>query len=235
MNAFTIALALLAADAPAAAAEQRKPDSATAEIDADQAQVERASLLIGTGKPAEAIALLDPLIVRQEKNRASETRQVYCARGLTETLLYTGAAAQEKKGIVVLHRSACYTLFLKGFALIDLKRSDEAKAYFDRALAMAPSNAHFLGELAEWHKSRRDWDAAFALFQRAEAASAFSPPDSETFDKSRAMRGQAFILVERGKLDEAEKLYRACLKLDPDDRKSKAELQYIAEQRGKKI
>jgi tetratricopeptide (TPR) repeat protein len=43
-----------------------------------------------------------------------------------------------------------------------------------------------------------------------------------------------WILVERGKLDEAEALYRQCLELNPDDSHAKAELDYIAQQRAKR-
>jgi tetratricopeptide (TPR) repeat protein len=233
MRGVAVALALVAAT-PAAAA-QHEAVAAPAATDPEQAEVDRAATLVHAGKPAEAIALLDPLIAAQEKRRQGDTRDVYCARSPAEILLYSGRAAQAKKPAIVLGEPACYSIFMKGFALVDLKRSDEAKPYFERAVAMAPSNAQFIAELAEWYKNRRDWDTAYALFQRAEAAAALSPKDTETFERTRAMRGQAFVLVERGKLDEAEKLYRACLKLNPDDERSKQELQYIAEQRGKRI
>lgn len=228
---FIIGLALLAV---APAAQQPAPAPApSAAVDQDQALVDRAAALIQAGKPAEAISILDPLIADQEKRWGGDKRARYCARGPVETLLYLGGAAAEKKGAVVQAESACYSLFLKAFALIDLNRSDEAKPYLERAVAMAPNNAHFLGELAEWYKNRRDWDMALPLFKRAEAAAEFSPKEDETFDRTRAMRGQAFILVEQGKLDEAEALYRKCLKLDPKDDRARQELEYIAEQRRK--
>jgi tetratricopeptide (TPR) repeat protein len=236
MIAIRIALALLSAAAtqPAAAA-QHEGAAPTSQDDRDRAEVDRATLLIKAGKPDEALAVLDPLIAAQEKSRKADPRQTYCARSIQETIFYAGMGAKEKKNTVVLPQSACYSMFLKGFALIDLKRHDEAKVWFERALAMAPSNSQFIGELGEWYKSRRDWDKAAALYAEAESASLLSPADSQVFDKTRALRGRAFVLVERGKLDEAEKLYRQCLTLDPEDTRSKQELQYIAEQRGKKI
>jgi tetratricopeptide (TPR) repeat protein len=218
-----LALALLAAAAD--------PPTTVSTGQEDQAQVDRASELIHSGKPAEAVALLDALIASQEAKRKNDPRQVYCARSPAESLSYGLEAAKEKKAAVVLPQSACYSIYLKGFALIDLKRSDEAKTYLDRVVAMAPSNAQFLGEVGEWYKSRRDWDNAWAFFERADRAAAVSPKDRQTFDKTRAMRGMGFILIERGKLDEAEALFRQCLQLNPDDDHAKKELAYIADQR----
>jgi len=203
-------------------------------VNPDQAQVNSAADLISAGKPTEAIAILDPIIASQEEAARSDTRQRYCARGTAETLFYTGLAAKEKKSAVVLDQSACYAIFLKGFALIDLNRSDEAKLFIERAVAMAPSNAQFLGELAEWYKMHGDLDHAWDLFKQAETAASFSPNDRETFDRTRGMRGEGYILIERGKLDEAEAIYRACLRIDPNDERAKAQLQYIASHRGAK-
>jgi Flp pilus assembly protein TadD len=43
----------------------------------------------------------------------------------------------------------------------------------------------------------------------------------------RARRGLGYVLVELGKLDEAEKKYQQCLVDDPKDRKAAAELEYV--------
>ena len=48
-------------------------------------------------------------------------------------------AANAKKAAVVLPEAACYSLFLKGFALVDLKRGDEARPWFERAVASSPT------------------------------------------------------------------------------------------------
>jgi tetratricopeptide (TPR) repeat protein len=239
MFAFPVAIALLAAppagEPAAQPAAQPSGVAAPSAEDSAQGRVNRAADLIGAGKPAEAVALLDLLIAEQERQRQGDTRQVYCARSAAETVAYSGKAAHEKKAAIVLPEAACYSIFLKGFALIDLDRSDEARAWLERAVAMAPSNAHFLGELAEWYKMRKDWGKSRELFRRAVAASELSPDNRKTFDKTRGLRGLGYILVEEGKLDEAEKLYRECLRLDPSDDRSKRQLDYIAGRRGTKI
>src|SRR5439155_7985223 len=119
-------------------------------------------------------------------------RQVFCARSSAESLLYSLQAANAKKAAVVLPEDSCYSIFLKGFALIDLNRGDEAKAWLERAVAMAPSNAHFLGELGEWYKVRKDWATARTLFQRAVDGAMLSPENRRVFDKTRGLRGLGY-------------------------------------------
>lgn len=220
-----VAAALLATAAVASAQ--------TAPADPDMAQVDRASALISDSRPAEAVALLDTLIAQQQRARAADSRKAYCARSPAEKAAYVAEAARAKVAAVVLPQSACYSLFLKGFALVDLNRGEEAKAWIERSIAMAPSNAHFIGELAEWYKTRRDFPTARALFQRALESSALSPDDRKTFDKSRALRGLGYILIEDGRYDDAEALYRQCLAMDPKDARAQAQLNYIAAQRAK--
>src|SRR4051794_40852568 len=117
-----IALALLLA-----APQAHAGPAPVAAPDPDMVQVDQAAELIHNGKPAEAVALLDPLIAAQEQRRANDKRRIYCARSVPESLFYLQSSAPEKNGAVVLPQSSCYSIFLKGFALIDLNRSDEAK------------------------------------------------------------------------------------------------------------
>ena len=42
------------------------------------------------------------------------------------------------------------------------------------------------------------------------------------------------LLVERGKLDEAEEKYQQCISANPNDSKAKAELDYVREQKAKR-
>ena len=71
------------------------------------------------------------------------------------------------------------------------------------------------------------------MFKRAENAAEFSPESAKAFDKGRALRGEGYALVELGKLDDGETTYLAALKLDPNDKKSQNELEYIRQQKAK--
>ena len=100
-------------------------------------------------------------------------------------------------------------------------------------MQLSPMNAQYLAEVGEWYKGHRDWANAYTFFERASTASEFSPDSEKGFEKRRGLRGMGFALSEQGKFDEAEALYRQCLKIDPNDAGAKGELQYIAQQRAR--
>jgi tetratricopeptide (TPR) repeat protein len=222
---------LVAAPLPAAAKESARPAGADSGSAAQNALIERAAALIRGKKPAEAIELLDRIIVAQEKAHAGETRRIYSSRGPEETLLYMVEAAAAKTEAIAVGSEWSFAVFFKGFALIDLGRHEEAGAFLKRAVELAPANSQFLAELGEWHKTRREWTQAYSWFEKAEDRSSLSPDHSKKPHRSRALRGMGFVLIEQGKLDEAEKIFRKCLEIDPDDEGAKGELQYILDQR----
>ena len=202
---------------------------------AEQQQVVTAVHLISDQKLNDAIGLLDKVIAANDARHQDKGQQVYCARSQAEVLLYMAEAAAAKRRAIAVDPTYCDAIFLKGFALIDLGQAAEARRYIERAVAMAPRNAYFRAELAESYKTARDWENAFAMFERAASdAREFSPEDSKTFELTRALRGMGFVRSEQARWDEAEKLFRECLKLNPEDTKAKSELDYIAQQRARR-
>jgi len=202
---------------------------------AESAAIDQAFQAIGAKDPARALALADQVIAAEQTAHRGERRTIYSAGSLAESLAYAAIGAKVGKDTVVLGPEWGQALFLKGYALIDLGRPDEARKYLERAVEMSPFNAQFLGELAEWHKSRRQWSQAYELFARAEAVANLMPDEgSQKFFLSRALRGQGFVRIEQGKLDEAEALFRRCLQIDPNDAGARSELEYIAQERRKR-
>lgn len=195
--------------------------------------VSRANELLSAKRPAEALALLDPAIAEQDRAHADEKRRLYSAQSATQSLTYALQGAVQKMDTVVLGPGWSSLLYLKGYALIDLGRSDEAKPYLERAIALSPMNAHFLSELGEWYNAHKDWAHGYEYFERAYGAADLAPDGTIIAEKGRARRGMAFALVEQGKLKEAEKAYLECLKLDPRDSIAKAELAYVRGLRAK--
>ena len=224
--------ALSFAPATAASAAQNATASAAQSPTAEETQLQAAIDLAHGGRPAEALPLLDKVIAASEARYRGPVRDIYCARGLTDTMMYMTQSAAAKRNAVAIETTWCDALFLKGFVLVDLKRPAEARQWIEKAVAMAPRNAHYRNELAEGYKAERNWTKAYALFeQAAEDAKAFSPEDVKKAELGRALRGMAFVRVETGDFHQAQKLIEQALELDPNDLKARNELQFIAEQR----
>jgi tetratricopeptide (TPR) repeat protein len=231
------ALALAAATVEPSASVQMKSGDTVSTIDqslmnegtqsANSKRIDEAMALMKAGKGAEAIGIFDAVISDEESHHQDSSQQYFSARSLTEAVIYSTLAAAQKRNSMILDDSWAYAHFLKGFALIDLGRADEAKPHLDKAIALAPMNAQFLAERGEWHKTRKDWPNAYADFESASTAAEFSPDASKMAEKGRALRGMAFARIEQGQLKEAEKLLKQALKLNPNDDGARSELEYI--------
>ena len=199
----------------------------------DAKLIRDAMKLIEAHKATEAInGPLQTVIGEFEAAYGKSDKTYYCARGTSETLLYLMTAATAKKSAVALGPAWADAYHIKGYALIDLGRIDDAQAVLKKAVALSPENAYYLSELAYTYQIQHHLATALEIYTHAEeAARTFSPTDVKTVELTRALRGQGFILSDMNRLDEAESRYRATLKIDPNDEKAKHELKYIAEQR----
>jgi tetratricopeptide (TPR) repeat protein len=213
---------------PLQRASARGKSEAQPAVDPREAEIGKAIDAVNAGRPGDAIALLEPVIASYDKEQERNKARYYCARSQVEILLYMGEAATEKAEAAAYGMTRCDALFLKGFVLVDLGKNDEAELALKKATELAPHNSQFLAELAELHKARHDWQGAYALFSRSASESEFSPPETQKQELVRARRGMGYTLTELGKIDEAEKLFRECLRLDPNDAIAKSELQHIA-------
>jgi len=220
-----ILLGLLAAQSASPSPTQPvSPAAAQAKDD----RVDRAAELMRDGKQTAAIAILDTKIAEFEKaHPANSETMVFSASNLSQTIYYSGLSAALKKSGVVLDADWGFAYFLKGFALIDLNRSDDAFPYLDKAVALSPGDAQFLAERGEWYKTHKQWDKAFADFKAAADASAFSDESEKAKHKARGLRGMAYVLVEKHDLDGAEKLYKQSLEVEPGNAGAMSELEYI--------
>lgn len=222
---FTLCLIpmLFLAAEPSVAAEKKAAE------DPRHESIKAAAALMATGKPAETIAAVEPILASYEAEFASEKRQIYCGMNSSETLLYMMEAASNKKDAVAVAPDWCEALFLKGFSLVDLKQYETGMPFLARAAAMAPGHAHYLNELGYAHQALRHWPESLAAYSRAADYANIADAEVRTTQQTRAWRGMGFALVEQGKWDEAAEMYRKCLKLDPNDAKAKGELQYIVQ------
>lgn len=232
-----LSLAGCAAQPPQAAKPKPTPAPvSTVQTDPDAEQekmLDDARLAIKSGLPQQAIdRALDPIISTFEQRYGHSERRVYSARTPAEMLFYSLDAAAHKQSSIVVGAVWAEAYHLKAYALLDLARMDEARAALDKALALAPQNAGLLEELGAHYEAEKNWPKAMETFERAEkAAETYSPPALRNDELARAWRGQAFVDVETGKLDQAEQLYLRCLELDKNDKRAAGELGYVRKKR----
>lgn len=201
--------------------------SAPAEDAALRSRIEAAAKALNSRNPADAVKTHDSVIMDFEARYAKTDVTLYAAPNGALSLAYMLKAAAENQSAKVIDEDWGDAFFLKGFALIDLNRADEAKSYFDRAIALSPMNSQYLSERGEWYKTRKDWANAFADFADASENAALAPGSMRKKYKSRALRGMAYTRLEQRNFKDAEKYIREALKIDPQDEHSQKELEYL--------
>ncbi len=174
---------------------------------------------------------INPVIREFEKLYGTRKERVYCAEGALDTICCLGQAAMDNVTAIVVSFGYAHAYFVKGFIAVEQGNIDQAIEHMNMAAALSPGNAEFLCELGYAYQRTRVWDKALECFAKV----ALRTPENDgngNVARRRAWRGEAFVMVELGKLDDAESLYQRCLQLDPRDEKALHELQYIAQLRG---
>ena len=189
--------------------------------------------LIDSNKAETAIESCDKVINAFKARYEDSKQKIYCARTSPESLGYLLQAANEKTNAVVLSPTWAGAYFMKAYALQDLRRIPEARTNVQLALELSPFNSQFLSELGQIYQLEKNWPKAKQQFESAEDNAKLSPEETQAIELGRARRGVAYVFVELGKLDEAEKKYQQCLAADPNDKKAKQELEYVRGLRAK--
>lgn len=177
----------------------------------------------------------DPVLAEFQKRFGDAKEKLYSARTLQEALLYMALSAARSEDALVISSLWSEAHYLKAFAYLEVGKVDEAKVWMDKALAMSPENATYLAERGYIDHIEKNWAHALTLFEKAESSAQHMSPENEKNQEwLRALRGSGYSLIELGRLDEAERKYQQCLKLDPKDEKAMNELEYIKELRATK-
>jgi len=198
--------------------------------------LEEARSLIDAKKPQAAIEKCDKVIATFKAHYAKSEHKIYCARSSSENLAYLLTAAADmnkgqfekgKKDAIALSSTWSSAYYMKGWALEELNKMQEARVTILQAIELSPFNSHYLAELAYLSTLEKNWTKALETYRAAEEHAALSPDDTKQIELARARRGIGYVLVELGQLDEAEEKYLQCLKDDPNDKKAAAELEYV--------
>ncbi len=223
-----LALAVAAVGIAASTGSDPDKDPQVAELLRD------ARYLVDSRNPAAAIPKCDAVINAYKTHYSSSKQKIFCARTSAEALGVLLKAAVDKNNAIVLSSTWSDAYFMKAYALQDLHRLSEAKTMLQQALKLAPFNSQYLAEMGEIYGREKNWSKAEQIYREAEDNAPLSPEASRADDLGRARRGLGYVLVELGKLDEAEKEYQQCIAANPNDTKAKAELQYVREQKAKR-
>jgi tetratricopeptide (TPR) repeat protein len=195
--------------------------------------IAKAGDLLNQQNFAGVISTVEPVIASFEAAYPASEKLVYCGDDPAQTFMLLIMAASQKKDGIVVDQFYCDAYFMKGFALIDLNRISDAGPFLQKASDLAPLNAHFMNEYAEWYKTNRNWQKSYELFEKAKGIAEYSGESFRKEVEARSLRGMGFNMIEMGKLDDAEKMFKQSLKLLPGHKGSLSELQYIKEQRAK--
>jgi tetratricopeptide (TPR) repeat protein len=195
--------------------------------------LQEARHLIDSKNPGAAIAKCETVINAFKSHYGSGKLKIFCARSPEESLGLLMKAAVDKNSATVLSFLWSDAYFMKAYALEDVNRLGDAKTTLEQALKLSPFNAQYLAEMGQIYAREKNLPKAQQLYREAEDNAPLSPPEARAGDLARARRGLGYVLVELGKLDEAEKKYQQCIASNLNDTKAKVELQYVREQKAK--
>ena len=198
----------------------------------DAALVKEALAALRQGRDGDVLEITQPAVERQAARDADPSHLWFCSHSPMEALLYATVGKDMKKPVTVLSGDACDGLFLRAYALINLKRLPEARGQLQALTVLAPQYSHYAVEYAFAVRAGGDLDEAMTLYQNAEqlSASPFATAQAKG-DHASALRGIGFIQTEKGDLDGAEKSYKASMKDEPGNPVARHELAYIRQLR----
>ena len=196
-------------------------------------RVEAAMALLQRGQAAQALPQLDKLVAEAEATLKRDTQnRVYAADDRNFVIASLLEAAKRKQSAVVVSTDWIAPLYARAYALIELGQLDRARADLDRVLAISPYTPRALGERAQISMHRKDFAAAEVdLNKMREYGKMSANPADAIGYQGFALRGLGYIAVERKQWDKALGFYNEALKLNPNDDKAKAEIDFIRHSR----
>jgi tetratricopeptide (TPR) repeat protein len=223
---FMLALGLASMGALSTAASTSGGELAPSK---EHALLVKGSNVLRKGSAQKAITdYFDPVIDHYAAAYKGSTKHVYSAQNQVQMIIYVALPDENHVGTEVVDGTWADAYLLKAYALTELGKVKEAQDALNSAIALSPMNSQYLSELAYTYQQTKDCDKSIATYEQAASmAELGSTEATKTADLTRAWRGKGFCLVEQGNLKEAEEMYEKSLSLDPNDSKSKGEINYI--------
>jgi len=202
----------------------------------DALLIRKAIGAIQVGHADQAIAMLDPLLERYDAmiTKARMNGLAFCGTDLSQAILYSALAGQQKKTGTVFGPEVCQAYYFKAFALSEVGRKADALATLQLLTALSPMDSQYFVELGYAYRQNGQNAEAEAAYRSALGYADLAEDDTVKKSlRAAAQRGIGYMLIEKGDLDGAQQAYQASLDDDPDSAVAKSELEYIAQQRKK--
>src|SRR4051812_5806105 len=198
---------------------------------ADAARVDAAVHLIGTEALDAAESLLLSVIANTPRVYANslETAEGLSIKfwGQQEFIHHVTWHERDPRGTpqstVWLKNAYPRAYYYLGFLCVKRKQFARAIDFLDKGRALEPTNPKFKLETAQALLSSGRLAEARALYEEVTEIG----PCTSARDLAMARRGHGFVLIEMGRLDEAELAFKASLEIEPQNRLALHELGYI--------
>ncbi|MBS0482443.1 MAG: hypothetical protein JSR96_09880 [Proteobacteria bacterium] len=194
--------------------------------------LEEAKAALAAGKADAALALVDPIIAAAEAKDAKDPDAICPSNAAAIALAFMGAAG--KNVTVTVENDWCDAMLVRGYALGELKRFDDATATLAKLVKHDANNANYLAEYAFALRSSGNADEAFRRYQQVgKLAVNYKDKAAKQHWRAVALRGIGFIEFDRKNWDLAERAYRDSLKQEPGNAIALSELEAIRQTRSR--
>ena len=199
---------------------------------AEKSALDQARDALVAKDPDGAIKLVDPIIARAD---ASDTKDADAiCPGTAVALLGAFMARQDPTFVISTENDWCEAMLLKGYALAELGKSEQASELLGKLVRFDPNNPNYLAEYAFVLQSTRKLDESMAFYKRVvNVSEKLSDKSAQRHWRAVGLRGIGFIHSDRQEWDDAVKAYKASLKEEPDNKIALGELLYIEQSRSK--
>ena len=195
-----------------------------------KSELESAHDLLRAGQPEQALELVNPIIAEAQRGAAKDAGAM--CPGIAVAVLQQFMRADDPDVQITVTNDWCDAMFVKGYALIELKRPAEAAQVLETLVGHDPNNPNYLAEYAVALRSTGQLDSALKMYQRAgKAASRLDNKQAADHWRAVALRGEGYVYIELQRWDDAVKAYKRSQKYEPNDEIARSELKFIEENR----
>lgn len=136
---------------------------------------------------------------------------------------YRGELLKQKKSVIWVDGSYSKGYFLLAYIAAEHGDYSEALRLIDKGLALEPDHPQLLNEKAFILGGQRRFEESLTYYWRAVKARPWIPSSV----KGRSYRGQGVVLIDLGRLNEAEEALKRSLMFDPDNEIALGEIEFI--------